>query len=130
MAKSAKAVPSGRFQPPAAPPGRVGFSQHPAGRYLKRDQYGFHILRVLEDGQEVLFTVTPGGMLVEKINFVPSKERRDGNAAYGNRWLGILEYRQSETHRDDLRVASENGLRMEPEAKAKASNPSGGWAAG
>lgn len=130
MAKPAtKSVPAGRFQPPATV-SRIGFSQHPAGRYLKRDQYGFHILRVLEDGQEILLTVTDSGMLVEKINFVPSKAKRDGNAAYGNRWLGILGYRQSDDHADDLRVASENGMRLEPEAKAKSANPTGGWTAG
>lgn len=129
MAKTKTAVPSGRFQPPATV-NRIGFSQHPAGRFTKRDQYGFHILRVLEDGQEVLLSVTPSGMLVEKINFVPSKERRDGNAAYGNRWQGILAYRQSDDHADDLALAAANGLKMEPAAKAKASNPSGGWTAG
>jgi hypothetical protein len=131
MARSKNPVPADRFQTPAAAPvQRLGFSSLPAGRYVKRDQYGFHILRVLADGQEVLFTVTPSGMGVEKINFVPSKDRRDGNAAYGNRWLGILAYRQSDEHAADLELAGANGLRMEPEAKKASANPSGGWANG
>lgn len=125
-------VPANRFQPAATTGSvnRIGSSTLAPNRYVKRDQYGFHLLRVLADGQEILYTVTPGGMGVEKINFVPSKERRDGNACYGNRWLGILEYRQSPLHREDFAVLSENGLKMAPEAKAGSSNPTGGWTAG
>jgi hypothetical protein len=121
MAKSKTLrVNSARFAAPAAAPAaKIGYSDLAAGRYAKpADEYGFHFRRVLADGQTIDYTITEGGLLIEKINFVPSKTRRDGNAAYGRRWLGILEYRQSAEHADDLAFAVENGMVMDPPAKA------------
>lgn len=124
-------VPAGRFTP-AAPVqiARIGSCDLAPGRYVKpRDQYGFHFRRVLADGQYVDYTITTNGMLVEKVNFVPSKDRRDGNGAYGNRWLGILAYRQSDDYVVDLEFAAANGMAMEPTRTA----PKGGssvWTAG
>ena len=63
--------------------------------------------------------------MIEKINFVPSKQRRDGNAAYGQRWLGILEYRQSDDYASDLEFAVENGMKMVPEPKAGTASKAG-----
>lgn len=120
MARTTK-VAAGRFQPAAkAAPEVLGHSKYEPGWYTNRDKYGFHLLRVLPCRQEILFTVTSGGMAVEKINFIPSKERKDGNAAYGNRWLNILAYRQSADHEADLAVLAENGLKMAPEGGSKA----------
>ena len=129
MAKSrTSSVPAGRFSPTAASPAaRVGSSDLPPARYVKpKDDYGFHFRRVLADGQYVDYTVTPKGMLVEKVNFVPSKDRRDGNGAYGNRWLGILGYRQSADYVRDLEFAAANGMSVEPTRSATAAAP-GGW---
>ena len=132
MARSKSAsVPAGRFAPPANPPtARIGSSDLPPGRYVApKDAYGFHFRRVLIDGQYVDYTVTPKGMLVEKVNFVPSKDRRDGNGCYGNRWLGILAYRQSDDYVADLEFAAANGMVMEPVRTAPAAG-SGRWTAG
>lgn len=130
MAKSkTSSVPAGRFQSQETSQevARLGSCNLAPGRYVKpRDQYGFHFRRVLADGQTIDFTVAPSGILVEKVNFVPSKERRDGNAAYGNRWLGILEYRQSDDHAADLEFAAANGMKMQPPA-AKAATSTGVW---
>ena len=121
-------VAPGHFAPAApAPTVRIGSSDLPPGRYVApKDDYGFHFRRVLADGQYVDFTVTPKGMLVEKINFVPSKDRRDGNGAYGNRWLGILAYRQSDDHAADLQFAAANGMVMEP-VRTAPTGGSGRW---
>jgi hypothetical protein len=126
MAKSSKSVPANRFA--AAPEAvvRQGFCDLAPGRYLKgADAYGVHFRRVLPDAQTVDYTITSGGMLIEKINFVPSKQRRDGNAAYGQRWLGILEYRQSDDYASDLEFAVENGMKMVPEPKAGTASKAG-----
>lgn len=121
-------VPAGRFAPAApAPTTRIGSSDLPAGRYVApKDDYGFHFRRVLADGQYIDYTITPSGMLVEKVNFVPSKERRDGNGAYGNRWAGILEYRQSDDHAADFEFAAKNGMKMEP-VRTAPKGGSGKW---
>jgi len=117
MAKSkTTAVPANRFKSQSV--AKIGSSDLAPGRYIKRDQYGYHFRRVLADGQYIDYTVTQAGFLIEKTNFIPSKNRRDGNGEYGNRWAGILEYRQSADHADDLRHAAENGMVMEPPAKA------------
>lgn len=132
MARSkSTSVPAGRFtQAAPAQIARIGSCDLAPGRYVKpRDQYGFHFRRVLADGQYVDYTITTNGMLVEKVNFVPSKDRRDGNGAYGNRWLGILAYRQSDDYVVDLEFAAANGMAMEPTRTA----PKGGssvWTAG
>lgn len=127
MARKTSTVPANRFQTAAvAEPQRLGHSKYAPGWYTNHDDYGFHLLRVLPDAQEILYTVTKGGMGVEKINFVPSKDRRDGNAAYGNRWLNILTYRQGEDHAADFAVLVENGLKMAPEG-ATATQPTNGF---
>jgi hypothetical protein len=113
-------VPADRFQTAAVATERLGFSDLAPGLYnAGSDKYGFHFRRVLPDAQFIHYTVAPSGMLIEKINFVPSKERRDGNGAYGNRWLNILAYRQGADYAADLRYAAQNGMKMAPEgAKA------------
>jgi len=124
-------VSADRFDVPPAPPTlRLGYSDLPPGRFAKPAvEYGSHFRRVLADGQTIDYTVTPSGLLVEKVNFVPSKTRRDGNAAYGRRWLGILEYRQSDDYVADLKHAVSLGMKMDPAPKVSNGKPSGGWVA-
>lgn len=130
MAKSSKPVPATRFAEAPAAVVRQGFCDLPAGRYVKgSDAYGSHFRRVLPDAQTIDYTVLSGGMLVEKINFVPSKQRRDGNAAYGQRWLGILEYRQSDDYVADLEFAVSVGMIMAPIAKAGSVKAASVWKA-
>lgn len=128
MAKSKTLkVPAGRFQNAEVASERIGTCDWAPGRYAKpRDQYGLHFRRVLADGQYIDYTITPKGLLVEKVNFVPSKDRRDGNGCYGNRWLGILAYRQSDDYVADLEFAAANGMAMEP-ANRPAKSATGGW---
>jgi hypothetical protein len=131
MARTTKTVPVNRFDAAvAAPTERLGRSTLAAGRYLKKDQYGFHLLRVLPDAQEILYTVHASGMVVEKINFVPSSEKRDGNGCFGGRWLNILAYRQGEDHAADFAVLAENGMKMAPDNVGKAPAKASGWTAG
>lgn len=122
MVSKSKTVAPNRFQTAASQPTeRLGTCNLAPDLYdAGNDQYGQHFRRVLADGQYIDYTITKGGMLIEKINFVPSKERRDGNGAYGNRWLGILTYRQSDDYVDDLGHFAANGMAMAPTAKSGA----------
>lgn len=127
MARSSKPVPATRFSEAPTAVVRLGTSDKPPGRYQHEDIYGFHFQRVLPDYQTITYTILSGGILVEKINFVPSKFRRDGNAAYGNRWLGIVEYRQGEDYVSDMEFAVANGMKMAPEVKAGSVKSASVW---
>jgi len=126
MVSKSKPVASNRFQTAATTTERLGTCNLAPDLYdAGSDQYGRHFRRVLPDGQYIDYTITKAGMVIEKINFVPSKDRRDGNGAYGNRWLGILEYRRSDDHAADFAVFSQNGMSMTPPAKAGTAAVSG-----
>lgn len=127
MARSKNAtVPSNRFQTVNAPANRLGWCDLPAGIYdAGTDEYGQHFRRVLPLGQYIDYTITApykakdgtvsdGGKLLERVNFVPSKNKRVGTSLYGNQWAEIVQYRQSPTYLADYALFESKG--MLPEA--------------
>jgi hypothetical protein len=104
---------------------RLGWSDLAPGIYdAGTDDYGQHFRRVLPCGQYIDYTITapfrakdgsvqPGGKLLERVNFVPSKDKKTGTSLYGKQWQSVVAYRQAADYLSDMALFESRGMLAE-----------------